>query len=328
MRNFKIKSLGSIFNPIASTSMSPTLVIVYILVTAFFAIQNPIFISLKNYQIIATEAPIIGIVSIGLGVVLLTGNVDLSVGSVAGLVSVTVALLIMNTQLPVLVVILIGILIGIMIGAINGLIINYLGVNSVIATLGMLTSIRGMNQVISKGTLYFNNQAFQNIGRGYAFNAIPNILIIMIIILIIMYCVLRFTKFGKNIYLVGANDQSARLIGINVKKTKFLAFLFSSGIASVAGILFTSQVATAGFDWGLGWEFRALTICLIGGISLSGGRGTFVGLFIALLIIGSLTNGLTLINMPINWRSFFEGAILILAIIIDSRRVKRMAYSN
>lgn len=328
MKKLKIKNALSVFNPFTSTSMAPTLAIVYILITAFFAIQNPIFIHLKNYQVIATNIPFIGIVTMGLGVVLLTGNVDLSVGSLASFVSVIVALLLRDSQLPIFLIILIGMLLGVAIGAFNGFIVNYVGVNSVITTLGMWAALKGLSQYFSGGTIFFTNKIFQNIGRGYTFKVIPNVLLYMIVILIIMYAVLRFTQFGKNIYLVGANSVSARSVGINVKKTKFLAFLFSSGFAALAGILVTSQVSNASYGTGTGWEFRALTICIIGGISLSGGRGTFVGLFLSLLIIGSLSNGLTMINMLIYWRNFFEGAILILAIMLDSRRVKGTAYTS
>jgi ribose/xylose/arabinose/galactoside ABC-type transport system permease subunit len=295
---------------------------------AFFTILNPLFMDLKNYQTIATNAPIIGIVAIGLGTVILSGNVDLSVGSLAGLISVISAILLKNTQLSLTIIVIIGILIGIVIGAVNGFIVNYIGVNSIITTLGMWASLKGVSMILSSGTVYFNNQQFQQIGRGYFFKVIPNVFLFMIIILIIMYTVLRFTKFGRNIYLVGANTASARAVGINVKKTKFLTFLISSGFAAFAGIILASRFSGAAHDFGIGWEFRALTICIVGGISLSGGRGTMVGLFFALLILGSLSNGLTMINMPVNWRDFFEGGILLLAIIIDSMRVRRMSYGS
>jgi len=322
MKNTINKNIFIRFNPFSSKSISPTLVIVYFLMAAFFAIKNPIFISLKNYQTIATNAPIIGIVALGLGMVLLTGNVDLSVGSTAGLVAVISALILRNTDFPIMVVLLIAILIGLVIGTINGLIVNYIGVNSIITTLGMWAALKGAAMIISGGTIYFSNKGFQLISKGFAFGIIPNVLIYFIIIIILMYLTLRYTKFGRNIYLVGANSISARAVGINVKRTKFLVFLLSSSFAAFAGILLVSQFAGAAYNYGTGWEFKALTICIVGGISLNGGRGTYVGLFLSLLIIGSLSNGLTMINMPIYWRDFFEGSILLLAIIIDSFRVK------
>lgn len=322
----KGKKLFSGFNQFTSYSMTPTLIITYILMVAFFTIKNPLFIEPKNYQVIATNAPIIGIVAIGVGTVLIAGNVDLSVGSLAGLVAVISSLFLKNTGISFILVIIIGIIIGIAVGALNGFIVNYIGVNSIITTLGMWATLKGVSMILTSGTVYFSNHEFQRIGRGYIFKVIPNVLLFMIILIVIMYFVLRFTKFGRNIYLVGANDLSARAVGVNVKKTRFLTFLISSGFAALAGIIIASQFSGAAYDYGTGWEFRALTICIVGGISLSGGRGTLVGLFFALLILGSLSNGLTMINMPINWRDFFEGGILLIAIIIDSIRVRRTSY--
>jgi ribose/xylose/arabinose/galactoside ABC-type transport system permease subunit len=145
----------------------------------------------------------------------------------------------------------------------------------------------------------------------------------MLALLVIMYCVLRFTKFGRNVYLVGANPSSARAVGINVKLTKFSPFLFSGGFAAIAGILFLSLSRVGYGGYGSDWGFQVLTICLVGGLSFNGGRGTYIGLFLAILIMGSLTNGLTLINMPIFWRYAFEGCVLMFAIILDSLRTRR-----
>ena len=323
MKKLINKSLWLKFNSYISTSVSPTLVIVYILMVAFFAINNPLFVSLRNYQTIASSQPLIGIVAIGFAIVLITGNVDISVGSLAGFVATVSALLIRNTQLSIWMVVSIGILIGIAVGTLNGVVVNFIGVNSVITTLGMWAFLRGLSQAMTSGTVYYQNPEFQEIGRGYIFKFIPNVFLFMIILLVIMYLVLRFTKFGRDIYVVGADTLSARAVGVNVKRTKFLAFLLSSSFTAFAGIFLAMQIAGVHYTSGTGWEFKALTICVIGGISLSGGRGTFVGLFLAWIILGSLSNGLTLINMPNYWREFFWGGLLIFSIILDSIRTRK-----
>jgi len=323
MKSITNKSFLSKINPFTSYSMSPTLIIVYILMLAIIGIINPIFIHLKNFQAIATGAPLIGIVAIGMGVVILTGNVDLSVGSIAGFTGIIVAELLFLTQIPAIIAIMIGILAGIAIGAINGFIVTFVGVNSVVSTLGMWFALSGLSFTVAGKAINFHNPGLQKLGQGYIFKVIPNIFFIMILILIIMYIVLRFTQFGRNIYLVGSNGPSARVVGINVKKIQFLAFLFSGGFAALAGILLISQVSFGSSLFGIGWEFKALTICVIGGISLNGGRGTFVGLFLAWIILGSLQNALTMANIGVNWRDFFEGTLLLLAIIIDSIRAGR-----
>ena len=329
MSNSRLKNLWADINPISSRSMAPTLLIVYIVMIITFNAINPLFLTLGNYKVLLTNAPIIGIVALGMGIVIISGSVDISVGATVGLVSVVVADLIDTTTLPVPVFIIVGIAIGLAVGVINGFFVSYVGVNSIIVTLGMWALLRGLSVAISTGTISFRHESFQAIGRGHVFG-IPNSLFFMVVLLIIMYCVLRWTKFGRNVYLVGANDLSARAVGVNVKKTKFLTFLFSGAFAAFAALIFIAQTA-AGFArfgtasyGGTGWEFRALTICIVGGISISGGRGTYIGLLLSFLIIGSLSNGLTLINMPLNWREFFEGSILLFAIILDSRRARSM----
>ena len=329
MSNSRLKNIWTQISPLTSKSLAPALLIVYILMITYFGIINPLFLSFGNFKVLLTTAPIMGIVAIGMGIVLISGNIDISVGANVGVISVAVATMIDTTFLPIPVVVLIGITIGLAIGAINGVIVSYIGVNSVIVTLGMWALLRGLALAIAQGTISFRNEAFQKIGRGQLFGVIPNTLFYMVVLGVLMYCILRWTKFGRSVYLVGADSLSAKAVGINVKLIKFIPFLISGAFAAFAAIVFISQTAsgfarfgTASYG-GTGWEFRALTMCIVGGLSVSGGRGTYVGLLIAFLILGSLTSGLTFINMPLNWRDFFEGAILIVFIILDSRRARR-----
>ena len=145
----------------------------------------------------------------------------------------------------------------------------------------------------------------------------------MAALLALMYLVLRFTKFGSDVYLVGSNHNAATFVGINVKKVVFFTFIICGAFASISGILLTAQLAYAQGGFGSGWNFRALVICFIGGISIRGGRGTLVGVALSILVITTLSNGLTLLNVPINWRDAFEGTLLIGSIILDSVRVRR-----
>lgn len=326
MKNNAIKNIFSRINPLTSDSMIPTLIIVYILMVVFFAIQNPLFITFKNFQSIFSFAPIVGIIAIGFGTVLLSGNVDLSVGALAATVAGFTAVLLRDTQLAIPVIIIICILFGILIGAVSGFFTAYIGINSIIVTLGMWTILQGVLFLITRGLVSYTNKPFQVIAQGDIFGVIPNIFCYLVVSLVIMYIVLRFTKFGRYIYLIGADTSSARIAGINIKNIKFFTFLVSGGLAAIAGILFTSFSSVAVAYHASGWEFKALTICIVGGISLSGGRGSFIGLFFAWLILGSLSNGLTLANVPISWRDFFEGIVLVMAIIIDSLRVRRTGY--
>ncbi|MFC2145682.1 ABC transporter permease [Actinomycetota bacterium] len=304
--------------------MSPSLIIVLAVMTLLFSMINPIFFSLKNFQAILSNMPLIGFLAIGLTFVILAGNIDLSIGSIVGITAVVLANLFdLGFNIPIPFIFIIGILTGVILGAINGFLVTIVGINSVIATLGTLTAFYAVSLIIGSRTAFIYNKTFIYIGRGNIFDLIPFVFIYMIVLLILMYLLLRFTKFGRDIYLVGSNQNAATYVGINVKKVQFLTFIISGAFASISGILFTAQIAYARGGLGAGWNFRALIICFLAGVSARGGRGTLVAVFISILIITSINNGLTLSNVPINWRDAFEGLLLISAILIDSIRAKR-----
>ena len=324
MNDIKKRSFWSLINPMRTNSMSPTLIIVYVIMAVLIYLLNPIFLTVQNFQAILSNMPLIGFLAIGLTFVVLTGNIDLSIGSVVGITAVIVGNLFdLGFPIPLPFVFLIGILTGAIIGAINGFLVTVVGINSVITTLGTLTALRGLALIVGARVDHINHETFIFLARGFFFDTVPLVFIYMIVMLVIMYILLRFTKFGRNVYLVGANQSAATMAGINNRRIQFLTFVISGSFAAIAGILLTAQTAWAQGGFGVGWEFRALVICFIGGISIRGGRGTLVGVFISMLIISSIANGLTLANVPINWRDAFDGTILILAILVDSIRVRR-----
>jgi ribose transport system permease protein len=228
-----------------------------------------------------------------------------------------------NVEIPLPLVIIIVIFIGAIIGAINGFFVTVVGLNSIITTLGTLAIFRGLCYVYGLEPLTISNQTFTYIGRGYILKNIPLSFFYMTVIFIIGYLALRFTVFGRKVYLVGANLESAILSGIQFKKIQFTTFIISGATAAISGILLTSQLNYAQGEFGLGYEFKILTICVLGGISLMGGRGTLVGVIVATFILGSIASGLALIGMPLNWREAIHGGILIMAILIDSFRLRR-----
>jgi len=290
-----------------------------------FSLINPLFISVANIKSILANMTISGIMAVGLTTVVLTGNFDISVGSILGVSAIVCAKLynIENTFIPLPLVILAGIAAGAAIGAINGFLVSVVGINSIISTLGTLAVFRGLAYLYGTETAQIYHKPYVFMGRGYIFKDIPLTLVYFIVILIIMYLILRFTVFGRNIYQLGANSQAARLAGVSIKKTTFLTFVISGMTAGIGGILMSSQLSFAQGEFGLGYEFKILTICVLAGISLAGGRGTLVGVLVATLILGSISNGLALSKVPIEWRDAFEGLILIVAIMVDSVRVRR-----
>lgn len=321
----KTKNFLSVINIFKKNSVTPTLIIVYAVMIILFASINPLYVSVANIRSIFANLTISGILAVGLTAVMLTGNFDLSIGSTLGVASIICAKLynIEGMDIPMIVIIIIAIVAGAAIGAVNGFLVTVVGINSIISTLGTLAVFRGFAYLFASETARIYYKPFISLGRGYVFGNVPNTMVYFIVLLVIMYLILRFTKFGRDICQVGANKDAARLAGVSIKRTTFLTFVMCGMTAAIGGVVMASQLAFAQGEFGLGIEFKIMTICVLGGISLAGGRGTLVGVIVATLILGSISNGLALSNVPIDWREAFQGIILITAILIDSIRIRR-----
>ncbi len=317
------------FNIFRSGSMAVPLVIVLAIMIGAFTLLNPIFLSVGNVKSILTMAAAIGIMAVGLTPVILTGNFDFSIGSTLGITIVLVAQLIntevFGTRLPLTVSLLAGVLLGAAIGAVNGFLVTKVGINSIIVTLGTLSILRGATYWINIDNIPVRHALFTTIGRYFIWNIIPVPFVLWIIILVGIYLFMRFSRHGRNMYAVGANKLAARFSGINVQRTQFLAFVISGMAASIGALIRLAQIGFSDSTYGSGVEFTILVVCVLGGISLMGGRGTLVGVFISTLIVGSISNGLVLAGVEINWREAFIGLILVGAILIDSIINKRIA---
>ncbi len=319
------KSFWQRINIFKVNSISPSLVIVVIIMYVIFGGINQDFFSFQNFKGIIASLSVTGIMSVGLAFVVLTGNFDVSIGSILGISAVIMGKLfnVADGHIPIFVIIIIGLLVGAAVGAINGFLVTFVGINSVITTLGTLAVFRGLSFLYANEPSLINNKVYVALGRGFIARTIPYTFIYMLVVFVAGYLVLKYTKFGRDIYQVGANPSAARLAGISTRKMQFWAFVIAGITSAMAAVIMTSQAAFAQGEFGLGFEFTILTIVILGGISLAGGRGTLVGVIIALLIINSISNGLTMMSVPVNWREAFNGIILIAAILIDSVRVKR-----
>jgi ribose transport system permease protein len=319
------KSFAQKINIFKVNSISPSLVVVVILMYVLFGGINRDFFSLQNFKGIIASLSVTGIMSVGLAFVVLTGNFDVSIGSILGISAVVMGKLfnIAGGHIPIPVIIIIGLIVGAVVGALNGFLVTVVGINSVITTLGTLAVFRGMSFLFANDPSLINNKVYVALGRGFIARTVPYTFVYMLVIFVVAYLVLRFTKFGRDVYQVGANPGAARLAGLSAKKMQFWAFVISGVTSAMAAVIMTSQAAFAQGEFGLGFEFTILTIVVLGGISLAGGRGTLVGVAIALLIINSISNGLTMMSVPVNWREAFNGVVLIVAILIDSIRVRR-----
>jgi ribose transport system permease protein len=271
--------------------------------------------------------------AIGMTFVLLIGGLDISVGSILGFTAVNV-ILFHNVPMPALLVVLCSLVIGFVLGTINGVIITRVGINPVITTLGMMAFARGLAslfsldfEVLKVGRIF--DQKFLLLARQFLpsneVRIIPITLIYVIVLYILVSLILRNTRFGRNVYAVGSNDYAARLAGINTRRIKFVTYVISGVMASLAGVILVAQLSLGRDNAGMGSELEVITAVVLGGVSMAGGKGNLIGVIIAVLILGVIRNGMVHIQevygISYYWREVVKGLILILAISIDSARI-------
>ncbi len=322
-------------------SMIPALLLLLLILVLFFGFFTKNFFTLGTFKAITSNLPIVAILSVGMTIVLLVGGLDLSVGSILGFTAVNVVLFhdvfekagIPLAWLPLLVV-LCSLVIGTALGVLNGLIITRIGINPVITTLGMMALARGMSSWFALGfeilkTGRVTDQKFLNLARMYLptgkISIIPITLVYIVVLYALAILILKYTRYGRNLYAVGSNEYAARLAGINVRRIKFLSYVISGAMAGLAGAILVAQLSLGRDDAGLGVEMEVITAVVLGGVSMAGGKGNLFGVIIAVIIIGVIRNGMVQLQATIGlsyyWREVVKGLILILAISIDAARI-------
>lgn len=300
------------------------LLVVLFALIVFFSITSEVFLTTTNGLNMITNIAVIGIMAVPGTLLLIAGQVDLSVGSVAAMCGMVTASLAAPMGLPAAVAI--GLAVGVAVGLINGFFVTIVGVNSLIVTLGGLATFFGVGQLIGDGQTVLI-QDFRFLGTARPFLNIPMPVIILITVLIIGVIVLRFTVYGRQVYAIGANPVAARLVGIPSKRVVFIAFVASSVAAALAGLILISQLGAASPNNARGYELLVVTAIVLGGASLSGGRGSILGTVIGLMIIQVLATGLTLLNVQSFWQSVATGILLITAVSFDRLR-ERLSPTN
>jgi ribose transport system permease protein len=296
--------------------------IALLLLVILMSIIAPNFFSIKNGLNIAQAVSINAVIASGMTVVILTAGIDLSVGSIVAASGVATVLL-LNGDVPVAIAALAAILIGALIGLVNGAIIAYLALPAFIVTLGALTYTRGIAYSMHGGPVQIAGESgIESIGNG-SIGGVPMPVFIMIFVYWFFWFLLERTKFGRHVYAVGGNPQAARLSGINVKKVLMSVYVISGVTAGLGGLIFASRVRSGQVTAGVGYELDAITAVILGGTSLFGGRGRIFGTLIGALLIGVLSNGLVLLGVPIYTQLMIKGAVVILAVAIDTLRSKR-----
>ena len=295
------------------------ILVVLLALVAVMALVAPNFLSISNGVNVARSISINAILAAGMTLIILTGGIDLSVGSILA-VSGVAGVLLHVSGTPAILAMIGGIVVGAIAGAINGSLIAGLALPAFIVTLGSMTYLRGMSYSLLDGMpLIANDLSYRGIGNGYV-ALIPTPVIVMIVVYAVLWFILERTTFGRHVYAVGGNPEAARLAGIKVKRILLWVYTLGGATAGLGGIIFSARVLSAQPTAGTSYELDAIAAVVLGGTSLAGGRGRILGTLIGALIIGVLTNGLILMNVPFFYQLIVKGFVIILAIALDGMR--------
>jgi ribose transport system permease protein len=293
-----------------------------------FSIASPNFMQTSNMLAILQATSVNGVLAVAATLVIISGGIDLSVGTLMTFTAVVAGVLLTNMNLPLPIGVLGAILAGAFCGFCSGSFVAKMKIPPFIATLGMMLILKGLSLVVSGARpIYFNNTpGFDEISRGsligevLPFLPIPNGVLILFIVAGVASYVLSKTILGRYCFGIGSNEEAVRLSGVNTDFWKIAIYAVAGGICGIAGILISSRLNSAQPALGLGYELEAIAAVVIGGTSLSGGRGTIIGTLIGALIMAVLTNGLRVLSVAQEWQTVVTGIIIILAVYADMMR--------
>ncbi|POP30318.1 ABC transporter permease [Lactonifactor longoviformis] len=281
------------------------------------SIVSPYFLTISNFSNMFLQSANIMILAIGMTLILISGQIDLSLGSIEAFAGAVIAVLSVKYQLPIFAALLIALLVGTVCGFVNGFLVSRFNFPAFVATLSMQGIARGLALIITGGTsVYGFPELFKFLGQG-KIGAVPFPVIIFLILLAVFGVVVKSTKFGVNLFAVGGNEEAAGLSGIDVKKTKMLVFIISGTLAALAGVIVTSRLNSGQATIGEADVMDTIASVVIGGTSLSGGIGSLRGTVVGVMITISIRNGLNIIGVSAYWQQVCIGLIIIAAILID-----------
>jgi ribose transport system permease protein len=291
-----------------------------LLLMLVFAVMSPYFLTVNNILTVATQTAVIAIIAIGQTYVLITGGIDLAIGSNMALAGM-VAGICMRANLPVPFAIVSGLFIGIVAGAVSGVLVAFGNLPPFIATLGTMTVARGVAFTLTQAIPIANlPKGFTVWGTGGTLG-IPNPVIVMVMLVIIFAFILAKTKLGRHVYATGSNFEAARLSGVNTRKVQMSVYIFSGLLAAFAGLIMAARVVTAQPGAGDGYELDAVASSVIGGASTMGGEGIIAGTFIGAFVIGVLRNGLNLVGVTPHIQRIIIGVVIVGSVFLD--KIKR-----
>jgi ribose transport system permease protein len=280
-------------------------------------IVSDVFLTKANIEAILLGLSVEATIAVGMVILLISGGLDLSVGSTLAFTGVVTGLALTALKLPAPVAVLIGLVAAFGVGLANGLMISKLKINPFIATLGMQITIRGLLLVLAKGRAVLNlPDSFTVVGQGRLFG-VQYPIYIMLFLIIIGDILMRNSRFFRQSYYVGGNEKAARLSGINVDIIKIVNYCLVAVLAGIAGVMITARFGSSSLTVGSGVELRVITATIIGGASLNGGEGSVFGAFLGALFMGVMANALNLLGVDVYWQNLVTGMILIIAVVVD-----------
>lgn len=297
---------------------------VLILICIAFSIMAPNFATESNLMNIVRQSSINMVLAAGMTFVIITGGIDLSVGSILGSTAVVAMVASLDPSLAMFSVPL-ALMAGLVMGTLNGVMVAYIGLPPFIATLGTYTALRGAAYLLAGGTTVINsNIGFEWIGNSYL-GPLPWLVVIGFAVIGICWFILRKTTLGLHVYAVGGNANAARLTGIKVGLVLTFVYALSGLLSGLGGVMSASRLYSANGNLGVGYELDAIAAVVLGGTSLAGGIGTITGTLIGALIIAAMNNGMTLMGVSYFWQLVIKGCVIIIAVLIDKYRTSKHA---
>jgi rhamnose transport system permease protein len=292
-----------------------------LLLSAGVQLRNPSFLTWENINDIATNTAILSILAVGMMLVIITRGIDLSIGATLALSGMTSALTVSRfPELHPLLAIAIGVGVGLICGMVLGVLVGWVKILPIIATLGMMNVFRGVTFEASGGKWVSAHQmpaSFKEIATG-SLLGINNLILIAIVIYVIAYYFVSYTRIGRRVYAVGSNPDSAKISGIHIGKILWIVYTIMGGLSGLAGVLWVSKFASAQGDTASGYELSVIAACVLGGVSIAGGVGKISGIVLGSMLLGILNNALPMINVSAFWQMFIQGSIILIAVLINA----------
>jgi ribose transport system permease protein len=301
------------------------IIIALIFLVSIFGIIEPLYLTPNNLLDIVEQTVINGLLAVGITLVIISGGIDLSVGSTMAIVIVCIGQFLVKGLHPIVAIVL-GIAIGFVLGVVNGFLITKMHLQPFIATLGMMSAYRGIAYLFTGGWPVLNiPQSFRSMMDGDIAGVISSSIVILIIVAFLGYILLKHTKFGTYLYSMGSNEEATRLSGVNVTFNKIMAYALCGVATALAGMVMLAKLGTGEPTAGQGYELNAIAAAAVGGTSLSGGKGSIMGTFFGAILLQALKVGLIVCGVDTFWQYIATGVIIIAAVYLDvfQGRIKR-----